>query len=50
MLDDTSGKLRLGPLTKVGMTLSGIRTIVNREIAVKAIETVNSRWAMKMKL
>jgi hypothetical protein len=32
------------------MTLSGILTIVNRDIAVNAIETVSSRWAMNMKL
>jgi hypothetical protein len=32
----------------VGMTFSGILIIENKEIAVNAIETVNSRWAMKM--
>jgi hypothetical protein len=37
-------------LTKVGITFRGCLTMEKREMAVKATETVNSRWAMKMKL
>jgi hypothetical protein len=32
------------------MTFKGILTIENSEMAVKATDTVNSLWAIKMKL
>ena len=38
----------VGAHTKVGMTFSGRRSIENSEIAVKATETVKSRFMMTM--
>lgn len=50
-LTSISSGLETGvPLTKVGITFKGCLTMEKREIAVKATDTVNSRWAMKMKL